>query len=77
MTKPHAEISQWVVYKHPRDYPDKFVLRRWDIQGGTIIATPDVKTADSLEKIRQEVPAGLYRLDRFEEDDLCIVEVWL
>lgn len=75
--QPRIEMSQWVVYERPRDYPNKFVLRRWDIRAGSMIATDDLQTADSLAAIRKAVPAGLYRLKRFEEDDPCIVEVWL
>jgi len=75
----HSEtgISQWVVYEHPRDYPEQYVLRRWIIAKGMIIATHDVVLADSLEEIRKAVPAGLYCLPRFAEDDPCIVESWL
>jgi hypothetical protein len=29
---PHILMSQWVVYAHPRDYADKYVLRRWDLR---------------------------------------------
>lgn len=74
---PRIDMSQWVVYDHPRDYPNKYVLRRWDIRGGSMIPTDDLHVADSLEAIRQAVPPGLYRLGRFGEDDPCIVEVWL
>ena len=29
MTEPI--LSNWVIYDHPSDFPDKWVLRRWDI----------------------------------------------
>lgn len=75
---PHVWMSQWVVYRHPRDYPEKFVLRRWDItRGHVLIATDEVALADTLELIREAVPPGLYCLKRFAEDDPRIVEVWL
>jgi hypothetical protein len=72
-------ISQWCVYEHPRDYPTKYVMRRWDIYEGdqTLYATDDVTIADTLELIRATVPPGLHRLPRFAEDDACIVEVWM
>ena len=70
-------MSQWVVYDHPRDYPDVFVMRRWKILDGVVLATDEVKTAATLKEIRALVPPGLYRLSRFEDDDPCIVEVWL
>jgi hypothetical protein len=74
---PHIEMSQWVIYEHPRDYPYQYVMRRWDIRGGSMMATDETAFAGTLEEIRDKVPAGLYRLARFAEDDPCIVEVWL
>lgn len=74
---PRIWMSQWVVYDHPRDYPEKFVLRRWNISAGQMIATDEMALADTLELIREAVPPGLYCLKRFTEDDPCIVEVWL
>jgi hypothetical protein len=70
-------MSQWVIYDHPRDDPDHYVMRRWEIRGSLMIATADVAQADTLEEIRQAIPPGLYCLPRFAEDDPCIVEVWL
>jgi hypothetical protein len=75
--KPHSEISQWVIYDHPRDYPDHFVMRRWGITAGNFFPTDDVALADTLPEIRQAVPPGLYCLERYANDDPCIVEVWI
>jgi hypothetical protein len=76
-TKPHLEISQWVIYDHPRDYPDQFVMRRWAVSADLMLATDDMALADTLVEIRKKVPPGLYRLERFADDDPCIVEVWM
>ena len=70
-------MSQWVVYDHPLDYPDKFVARRWDIYVGVLSATDDLHLAETLDEARLLIPPGLYRLARFEDDDPCIVEIWL
>jgi hypothetical protein len=70
-------ISQWVIYNHPRDYPDHFVLRRWDIFAGDCVPSPDAVLAGTLEEIREHVPPGLYCLQRFANDDPSIVEVWI
>lgn len=75
--KLRIEMSQWCIYDHPRDFPNKYVMRRWDIRAGQMAATDDMALADTLEEIRAKVPAGLYRLERFRDDDPCIVEVWL
>jgi len=56
---PHAEISQWVIYDHPRDYPTKYVLRRWDICANCMIATDEMAFAETLAEIRKMVPPGL------------------
>ena len=75
--KAHLEMSQWVVYCRRREYPDKYVARRWGVRAGQITATYEVKLADTLEEIRRRIPPWLYCLRRFEDDDPCIVEVWL
>jgi len=75
--KPRLAISQWVIYDHPRDYPDKFVMRRWEIGRGLVMATDDMALADTLEEARAQVPAGRYRLEREADDDPVIVEMWL
>jgi hypothetical protein len=69
--------QQWVIYAHPRDYPSKYVMRRWNISAGTMMATEEMALAETLEEIRKHVPPGLFCLRRFEDDDPCIVEVWL
>lgn len=74
---PHLTMSQWVIYDHPRDYPDKFVLRRWDIVGSKVIPTDKIAFAKTLPEIQAKVPKNLYCMGRFANDDPCIVEVWL
>lgn len=74
---PHLEMSQWVIYAHPRDYPGQYAMRRWDRRAGTMLATDDMALADSLEEIREALPPGLYRLGRFPDDNVSIVEVWV
>lgn len=72
-----TEISMWVVYEHPRDYPDSFVVRRHDVvRGSTPRPTEEYHVAASLVEARQHVPPGLYRQSRYEDDDQNIVEVW-
>ncbi len=76
-SRPRTELSQWVIYAHPRDYPDKYVMRRWNIYGDAMVPSDEMALADTLVEIRKCVPWGLFRLERFEDDDACIVEVWL
>jgi len=68
-------LSIWTVYDHPSDYPSSYVARLWfnDQPTGSLIA------ADDLEVVREILltQMGLTRLERAENDDPTIVEVWL
>jgi len=71
-------LSIWTVVEKPSDLDCAFSARRWEIgAGGTSTATDDVLTANSLAELRQLLPWGLYRLDRFADDDPAIVETWI
>jgi len=65
------------IYFNPKDYAGKFVARLFDIQAGDVCSTRYIMIRDSLEDIRKEMPAGLYRLDRTQDDDLELLEVWV
>jgi hypothetical protein len=75
--KSPVKMSMWVVYAQPRDYPMQYVLRLWELRDEKMIATNQMGLADSLEEVREMLPPGLFRLSRFDNDDPCIVEVWL
>lgn len=76
-TRSQAELTMWVIYKHPRDYPQQYVARLWEIRAGCVLPTADVMMADTLAEIRKSIPVGLFRTERFSDDDPCIVEVWI
>jgi hypothetical protein len=63
----------WAIYFNPKDYPGKFVLRKWIND----IPTDEVYTADSLDEIRMKVPLGLMCIKRYPQDDPVIVETWI
>ena len=63
-----------VVYKNPKDYPDKYVARLWDIKNK---ATLCVIVRDTLEQIRDAIPDNLTRISPTAKDDPVIVETWL
>lgn len=68
------QLSIWVVYDHPRDYPSNFVARRFEGEE----ATKDIMVCPDLEVIRRQLYLrGLVKLGRWEGDDPAIVEVWL
>lgn len=68
------ELAIWVVYDHPKDYPEYFVARRWigDKHDNTVWASKDL---DALRDMLAK--NGLTRLHRMEGDDPVIMETWL
>jgi hypothetical protein len=70
-------LSMWVVYKHPADMPAHYVARRHDVNSGRSTPTAYTCAAATLDGVREMLPEGLTRLDRFEDDEPHIVEVWL
>lgn len=77
--KSYQTLSMWVVYAHPKDDPDVFVARRWELgQAGGLEPTMVVMRDADLERLRGVLRArGLFHLARDPADDPVIVEVWL
>jgi len=68
----------FAVYKHPRDFPEKFVVRRWTYDGiKEVPEDPPIIVCDSLREARAAVPKGTINSGRESADDPVIVEVWL
>lgn len=72
-----STISLWVIYDHPKDHPDAFVVRRWHIDQGITMPDKDCLLAESLPEARGLIPYGRFRLPRQEKDDPVIVESWI
>ena len=71
-------ISLYVIYDHPSDYPDHYVVREWRVPpGGPVQVNQDCWLAGSLELAREFVPGGHCNIGRQEEDDPKIAEVWI
>ena len=68
-------ITLYVVYEHPRDYPDEFVVRRWFVDRPEL-GEPFARGA-SLEAVRAALPRNLWNLGRHKNDDEAVVEVWI
>lgn len=67
----------FVIYDHPSDVPDFYVLRLQTIKGTTIFASPFACYSNDLETLRAPLAAhGLVRLARFPDDDPVIMETW-
>jgi hypothetical protein len=65
----------FVVYKNPRDYPGRYVVRQYAI--GHTVGSAWCFVADSLEAARTAIPPDRCRLERMPEDDPVIVETWI
>lgn len=62
------------VYKHPADYPDKYVARVFDLKRPTNLAA----VADTYEDLLAAIPTGvMVRMERSSKDDPVIVETWV
>lgn len=71
-------LCLYTVYKYPKDYPDKFVVRRWEINGKPQPENKEiVAVGEDLQEVRSKLPHGLCRIERQPEDDPVIVETWL
>jgi hypothetical protein len=71
-------LHMWTVYDHPRDYPDHYVARRFEVRGGVAAATNEAYLAHQLYPLREAMLSmGLTALPRMENDDPCIIETWL
>jgi hypothetical protein len=70
-------LSMWTIYNHPRDFPDSYVARRYEIAIKPI-ATDDMIVGRELNPLRNVmIEAGLTVITRNEEDDALIIETWL
>jgi len=64
----------YVVYDHPKDFPDGFVIREWD----GVIPKKIVFTSNDIDVIRGFLKMrGLVNIGRLNQDDPKILEVWM
>jgi hypothetical protein len=77
------KLVMYVVYNRPRDYPEEFVIRRWFIgpdHDGILAQFMDTQLyarSRTLVGIRAEVPPGMFRMPRYDDDDPAIYETWV
>lgn len=74
-------LDMWVIYKHPLDFPDKFVARLFEVTSSGPLGTGIKFVGDSKEEVERLIPAvaaGLLTwLPRMPGDDPQILGVWL
>lgn len=68
-----TDVELWVIYEHPKDYPDKFVARKWILDK----PTSEIVLGNTIEEARLGIPKGLTRFLPEKEDDIVIVEIWI
>lgn len=67
----------YTIYEHPRDFPEGYVVRAWDIRPHGVMRPLEARWTQSLDDARKLVPPGLYRMPRSPGDDRTIVETWI
>lgn len=73
-----AIISLYTVYERPKDYPEGYVIRRFEIRPESPDPIPCEATyGATLDIVRERLPLGLVRLKRSIGDEPHIVEVWV
>jgi len=74
------ELNVWVIYDHPRDYPNHFVVRKQVSRPGVIKIDKEchlTKTLGEARELVQRFQPGVVCFDRHPTDDTFIVESWL
>ena len=67
-------MPMFTVYKGALDFePDDFIVRLFDLTKPTFYIT----VSKSLDDARATIPEGMIRMNRTENDEPHIVEVWL
>jgi hypothetical protein len=75
---PEDALALWVIYDHPRDYPDYYVLRPQIVAGAKVVTSTVAWTSKSVEALREVMEdMGLHCMPRQDDDDPVIVETWI
>ena len=77
MTPDDVIIEVLVIFDHPIDYPNHFVIRPQFAHKDGSISFGNAVLAESLDAARSMIPADKVQLLRHPNDDPKIVETWL
>ena len=72
-----GQLVMWIVTWNTSDYPQEAAARPHFIGPGTVNTQKFVLLADTLDELRQQLPSGLDKLDRAQNDDPVIIEIWI
>ena len=70
-------MKQYVIYKHPKDFPNSYVVRTFEIVPKEVKPTDQFAVAKTLKELRALIPPQCIAIARDPTDDPCIVEVWI
>ncbi len=72
-------MKHFVIYDHPTDYPDGFVVREWEIVEGSLEPLPRqiVGQSSTLAGARTFIPLDCVMLRPDPSDDAKIKEIWI
>jgi hypothetical protein len=71
-------LSMWTIYDHPKDFPNHYVARLYQVDKQGPRASATVVAAETLEALRRPLRnIGLTRLPRDPSDDPVIIETWV
>jgi hypothetical protein len=74
-----TQLTLWTIYRHPSDYPGKWVMRGHEIvsSAGIVRSHDACIVATTLDEIRSYVPPGTRCVGRAPQDNPNIYECWL
>lgn len=70
-------LPMWVIYEHPLDFPQSYVVRRVEVFAGKLVYDAICTLHHSLEDARAALPEGLFCIGQQPDDDPSIRETWL
>ena len=71
-------LSIMTVYRHPKDHPDKYVVREFILDvHGQLLARKSCNLADTLEEARKFIPEGRCCFSEPNTPGLPAVESWI
>jgi hypothetical protein len=73
----NSVLSIITLYEKPSDYPEKYVARLWLVRKGIVQSTDIIMLADTLDELKQRIPAYMQFMNRETNDDPKILGVYL
>lgn len=67
----------YTIYFDPKDYPGKYVMRKWVVDTASGQIPMQAYVGDSYDSVIDNLPLGLVKILRDPHDDPCILETWI